>query len=123
MHVADADLDRLTNLAEGRAGAGAALLSQELERAVVVAEGEPLDGFVRLYSTVEFVELSTGRRRTVQLTPPDEADIDASRCSVLAPVGAALIGLSVGDVFRWRGDDGRLRGVTVLRVTHASPSR
>ena len=34
----------------------------------------------------------------------------------LAPVGAALIGLSVGDVFRWEAPDARLREIEVLSI-------
>ena len=35
---------------------------------------------------------------------------------MLAPIGAALIGLSAGDVFRWIGADERTREIEVLAV-------
>ncbi|MGH6998409.1 MAG: GreA/GreB family elongation factor [Phenylobacterium sp.] len=35
---------------------------------------------------------------------------------MLAPIGAALIGLSVGDVFRWEAPDARLREIEVLSI-------
>ena len=34
----------------------------------------------------------------------------------LAAIGAALIGLSVGDVFRWEAPDARLREIEVLSI-------
>ncbi len=52
---------------------------------------------------------------------PHEADVQHSRISVLAPVGSALLGLSVGQSIDWRTPDGRdLR----LRVTavHDQPA-
>jgi regulator of nucleoside diphosphate kinase len=117
--VAEQDYDRLAQLAEGSDGPGARLLGQELDRAIVVEPKRFRRPFVRLYSTVTFYDPSTGQARRLTLTPPDEADIDRGRLSVTAPVGAALIGLSVGDVFSWRADNGRPREVAVVRIAAA----
>ena len=57
-----------------------------------------------------------GRAARVRVGLPGEADMDENRISVLAPVGAALIGLSTGDVFRWAGPDARARAIEVLRI-------
>ncbi len=116
VRVAESDYDRLLNLA-AQDGPGAELLSRELDRAIVVREGQKAPPFVRLGSWVEYRDRLTDRLRRVQLTPPDGADIDAGRMSVLSPVGAALLGLCAGDTFAWTGPDGRPRLITVEAVS------
>jgi regulator of nucleoside diphosphate kinase len=118
VRIADADYERLENLSRAAAGIGPDLLARELDRARIVpdnllkAEGP----FVRLGGRVEYFDLATGAAREVQLSVPEDADIDAGRLSVLSPVGAALIGLSPGDSFGWTGDDGRPRVIVVQQV-------
>jgi regulator of nucleoside diphosphate kinase len=69
-------------------------LADELERARVV--DSPSQAVVRLGSRVRFRDSLNHDARTVTLVMPNEADIDHGRLSVLTPVGAALLGLSVG---------------------------
>jgi regulator of nucleoside diphosphate kinase len=116
VYVAAAEYDRLADLAEAFHGPGARLLAEELERAVVVDPRRTRRGFVRLGSSVSYLDHASGQNRTVTLVLPHEADIDQGRLSVTAPAGAALIGLSAGDVFSWRVDDGRVHELTVLSV-------
>jgi regulator of nucleoside diphosphate kinase len=52
-------------------------------------------------STVRVGDLETGEEETYTLVYPEEADIEANRLSVLAPVGTALIGYRAGDVVEW----------------------
>jgi regulator of nucleoside diphosphate kinase len=65
---------------------------------------------------VTCVEEVSGREHTLVLCWPDEADAAQGRVSVLAPVGAALLGLSVGQRIDWPGPEGSLR----LRVAAVS---
>lgn len=123
VYVAASEFDRLASLAESFPGPGARLLAEELDRAVVVEPRRTRRGFVRLHSTVSYLDHVSGQERTVTLVLPSEADIDQGRLSVTAPAGAALLGLSVGDVFGWRGQDGRLHELTVLRVTDPEAAR
>lgn len=96
---------------------GAVLLLQELERFAIVPDHHDRRlRFVRLGTKVTYRDLPAGRERTVRVGLPGEADVDENRISVLAPVGAALIGLSVGDVFRWIGADERVREIEVLGI-------
>ncbi|MCB2112170.1 MAG: GreA/GreB family elongation factor [Parvularculaceae bacterium] len=93
---------------------GAALLADEIDRATRVrAEA---GGFVRLGSCVVFKDLTNDRVQEAQLTLPKDADISAGRISVLAPVGASLIGLTEGSRFQWIGADGRIRELEILSV-------
>ncbi len=116
VYVTALDYERLENLAKTSETRGARLLAEELERAVVVAEGDVGRRFVQLNSRVEFRDLMTGRTRTVEVVSPHEADIDHNRLSVLTPVGAALIGLPAGETIGLKTEDGRSHVLVVVDV-------
>lgn len=120
IYVAEAEYERLWNLAEANSSRGATLLGDELARAIVLKEDEPPRQFVRLNSVVEFTDLMTGRTRRVQLVLPDAADIDQDRMSVVTPVGAALLGLTPGDSIGLSTEGGRSQ---VLRVANVEDAR
>lgn len=88
-------------------------LLQELERAVVVAADALPRDVVTMHSKVLYVDETTGRRGYVRIVYPAEADARAGRVSVLAPVGAALLGLSVGQAIEWEFPDGGRRRLRV----------
>ena len=92
-------------------------LAQEMERASVVADNSDLRGVVRMGSQVRYCDDKTGEVRDVVLVYPHEADITLKRVSVLTPVGAALIGLSVGQAIEFRTPGDNKRCVTVLGVS------
>ncbi|WBT37715.1 nucleoside diphosphate kinase regulator [Hyphomicrobium sp. DMF-1] len=92
-------------------------LLRELARASVVPEGEVPANVVRMNSRVEFV-LDDTDRRCVEIVYPREADIDAGKISILTPVGAALIGLSPGQMMMLEGNDGRPHKLRVISVVH-----
>lgn len=120
--VEAAHADRLADLAEataGRAPEVAAFLLGELERARIVAR-LPAD-VVTIGSWVTYTDRASGESRTVQLVYPDRADIAAGRVSVLTPVGAALLGLSVGQAMGWRTRTGAARDLVVTAVSHEPP--
>ena len=54
------------------------------------------------HSRVELVVTATGRRPVLTLGDPADADPALGCVSVLSPVGAALLGLRVGALARWR---------------------
>ena len=54
------------------------------------------------------------------LVYPEEADMEKSCLSVLTPVGAALIGLKVGQSIRWRTRADEERTLTVREVSQRS---
>jgi len=56
----------------------------------------------------------------VQLVYPAEANISEGRVSVLTLIGAALIGLRVGQSISWPTRRGEERRLTVLRVARAA---
>jgi len=119
--VSGIDLDRLERLvsAAGPQSRTADFLAREIARATIVPSGFLLRGVVTMGSEVEFRDDATGRSRTVNLVYPDQADLEGGRLSVLSPVGAALIGLSVGQSIEWQTPTGGWRSLTVLRVGDA----
>ena len=74
-------------------------LLEEIERADVRALAEMPADVVTLGSEVTFRR--DDRTEEVQIVTPEEADIDRRRISVLTPVGAALLGLRVGQRIAW----------------------
>ncbi len=112
------DYDRLSDLARAAADAmpdQVAALTEELERAEIVAEGRPAE-IVCMGSAVTFRDDSTGKTETVTLVYPGDADISRHRVSVMTPIGTALIGLGTGDSITWATRSGEVRLLTVLDV-------
>lgn len=117
--VSGMDFDRLDRLAAAAAGSfprTADFLAREIARATIAPSGFVLRGVVTMGAQVEFRDDTTDQARTVTLVYPDEADLDAGKLSVLSPVGAALIGLSVGQSIEWQTPTGGWRSLTVLHV-------
>ena len=78
-----------------------AALAGELRRARVVPRSRIPRDVVTMNSTVRVRDQETGEEETYTLVYPREADIEANRLSVLAPVGTALLGYRAGDVVEW----------------------
>lgn len=92
------------------------LLQAELDRASVTADDALPGDVVAMHSTVVYKDRAMGTTSTVTLVYPHEADIAQNRISILAPVGAALIGLKVGQSITWPLPGGRSKEVEVLEV-------
>ena len=93
-------------------------LAREMERASVVTNNSDLRGVVRMGSQVRYCDDATGEVRNVVLVYPHEADIALKRVSVLTPVGAALIGLSVGQAIEFQTPGYNKRSLTLLAVSN-----
>jgi regulator of nucleoside diphosphate kinase len=109
-------LSILARAAEASMPDVAAVLSEELERAHVLAKGRHPEHIVCMGCEVEFRDDTTGKVQTVMLVYPDEADISKGKISVLTPIGTALIGLHAGHSIAWETRTGDLRTLTVLAV-------
>lgn len=121
IHVARSDMERLRALveqhSEGRDAVAAERLGAELDRAVVVDQLPP--GVVGPGSRVRFEDENTHVVRETVLVYPGGADVSAGRISVLAPIGAALLGLAAGDTIAWPLPDGREAQLRILAVEPA----
>jgi len=74
--------------------------------------GLPQD-VVTLNSHVVYSDETAGVKQLVTIVYPADADEDEGRVSVLAPVGIALLGLSVGEAIEWDFPDGSRRTLRV----------
>jgi regulator of nucleoside diphosphate kinase len=88
------------------------LLERELERAIVLAPQEIPPTVVTMNSQVQVVDPDTEERSCLTLVFPSMAGIESGRVSVLAPLGAALLGSSEGAPVTWRTP----RGTRRLRI-------
>lgn len=87
---------------------------------VVIVSESDYEVLSRLGSHPELqreLERATGVRRRVSVVHPLDADSAEGRISVLAPVGTALLGLSVGQAIEWQFPDGSRRRLRVEDVT------
>lgn len=92
-------------------------LRSELDRAIVVPSESIPPGIVTMGARVRYRDQQTGDIREVELVYPEDADPALARVSVLAPVGAALLGLAEGQEIDWDFPDGTLRRLTVVAVS------
>lgn len=116
IYLRKSDYQQISALLENTDSAVADALWQELDRARVVDDSALPANTVAMQSQVVFVDLDSGEHMQVELVYPSQADIAAGRVSILAPVGAALIGLSVGQQIDWPLANGRHRRLQVVSV-------
>lgn len=110
------DFEKLSNLVAMVRSEVGELLEEELGRAKVVANEELPEDVVSMNSKVVFKDLESGQEKVVTLVFPNEANVQEGKISVLAPVGAALIGLRVGQVIDWPMPGGREKKFKVTSI-------
>ena len=91
-------------------------LVEEIERADLRPPEKMPHDVVTLGSEVTYRQ--NERTETVRIVAPEDVDIDRRQISVLTPVGAALLGLSVGDTIEWPLPNARSRRLRVVAVTY-----
>ena len=90
---------------------GGEVESRHFGHAVVVEPTKIPPDVVTMNSRVRFEDLDTG-------VYPKDADVNEGRVSVLAPVGSALLGLSVGQSIQWPLPGEKNRHLRVVSVTY-----
>lgn len=113
------DANRLRNIAEAASEKypqTTDFLAREIDRAEILPDTRLLPGLVTMDSEVTFRDDISTQERSVTLVYPDSANVDAGKISILTPIGAALIGLSVGQTIEFQTPGGRWRSLTVLKV-------
>jgi regulator of nucleoside diphosphate kinase len=118
--VTTLDLERIEELLDSDASRrlpGVAALKYELERANVIEPHEVPPGLVTMNSTVLCRDESMMSEYELTLVYPNAAN-QPNRVSILAPVGSALLGLSVGQEISWQVPGGRTLQLRVLEVRY-----
>ena len=94
-------------------------LLEELDRAVIVDPRNMPGDVITMNSRAEMRDLDSGETVAFTLVFPSEANIDEEKISVLAPIGAGMLGYRIGDQFEWKVPGG-LRRMKVTKV-HYQP--
>lgn len=94
-------IDRLLEKPEFASLPVADALNEELDRAQMCTPETMPHDVVTMNSQVKFRNLTTGEELTRTLVYPAQMTDSSMQLSVLAPVGAALLGLRTGDTIHW----------------------
>jgi regulator of nucleoside diphosphate kinase len=122
IHVTESDMHRLRDLissahsGDNRDRPYLSALASELDQAVVLSPDEIAPDVVTMNSRVR---LRDGRRTWIMtLVFPELAEPDEGNISVLAPLGAAILGCGVGQRVTFRVPDGETRSCDILAVLY-----
>lgn len=119
--INDFDAERIDRLLEQPAYANspvASALNDELDRAQMCSPQDMPADVVTMNSEVKFRDLSNGEERVRTLVFPANLTDSSTQLSVLAPVGAALLGLRVGDTINWALPGGATTHLEVLALNY-----
>ena len=123
IHVTSQDKQRLEDLlaevevSDPRKQGDLKALVEELRRAVIVEPKDVSRDVITMNSRAEIRDLKSGETVVFTLVFPSEANIEEERISVLAPIGAGMLGYRVGDEFEWNVPGG-LRRMKVTKVEY-----
>jgi len=97
---------------------GVLALQDELDRADQVGHEEVPAGVVTMNSRVHCREEASGKDYHLTLVYPKDANADEGKISILAPIGSALLGLSVGEQIDWPAPGGKTLKLKLLEVEY-----
>ena len=115
IYITEFDLERLRTLLQEaqytnyRKSIYLDKLQQEINRAIIVAPKEIPGDVVTMNSTISLEDLDTREEEIFTLVFPENADLNQGKISIFAPIGTALLGYKVGDIFEWEVPDGKRR--------------
>jgi regulator of nucleoside diphosphate kinase len=97
------------------------LLENELKRAQIVPPEKVPSDVITMNTRAEFLDLESGERMEFTLVLSADANMNDGKISVLAPLGTAMLGYRVGDIFEWPVPYG-IRHLKIIKV-HFQPER
>ncbi len=119
--INERDAERIDMLLEQPAFANltvARALNDELDRALICAPADMPADVVTMNSQVRFRDLVSGEEHTRTLVFPAKLTDSTHQLSVMAPIGAALLGVKVGDTINWDLPGGNETRVEVLELLY-----
>jgi len=111
-------LDTLLAQAAYASGPVAEALNDELDRAEILPPQEIPADVVTMNSKVRFTEGNEGEEHVRTLVYPAALKDTDEQLSVMAPLGAALLGLRVGSSITWTMPNGKESLVKVLELLY-----
>ena len=118
--LSESDFGKLSALLKIARSEHSEFLEQELDRAAIVPDHELPADVVTMNSLVRYLDIESGDEASALLVYPHEANVEKGWVSVLAPLGAALIGLRSGQNIRWPLPGGREKSLKVLSIVRAT---
>ncbi len=94
-----------------------ALLTQELDRAII-NKGDLLDKtIIRINSHVVIEDVAINKPMKIQIVLPSQSNIKEGKVSILAPLCIALIGFKENDEVEWQLPSG-IKNLKIIAVTN-----
>lgn len=93
-------------------------LNVELERAEILPSDQIPDNVVTMNSRVHFYDLTRQEKHIRTLVYPARLKDSSEQLSVMAPLGAALLGLHVGSEISWTLPSGDETRIKVLELVY-----
>lgn len=118
--ISQQDLQRLETMLEHQSKLTPTMqhLEDELARADVVAPQEIPENVVTMNARVKITIAPANEPTEIILVYPHDFRGDKEQVNVLAPVGAAILGLSEGQEIEWPQPDGHLMKVKIEKVLY-----
>ena len=119
--INELDAERLDSLLEQPAFADSPIaeaLNEELDRADIVTPADIPANIVTMNSKVRFMDLKNNEERIRTLVYPASLKDSVTELSVMAPMGAALLGLAINDEISWQLPNGLETKVKVLEILY-----
>ena len=92
-------------------------LVEELRRATIIDPKEVPADVITMNSRADMLDLDSGETVAFTLVFPSEANVEEGKISVLAPIGAGMLGYRMGDQFKWKVPAG-IRRMKVMNVQY-----
>lgn len=124
IYITELDLERLTRLIENAMDSDdqgdreyLQKLQEELDYGKIVPSTRIPKDVITMNSRARLVDQDTKAVQEFTLVFPEDADVAKGKISILAPIGTAMLGYRVGDVFEWDVPAGRRR-LKVEEITY-----
>lgn len=115
--VTSQDFDRVQEAMSSASGIEVDRLDSELARAQIIDPKDAPRSLVTMNSQVTYEDVKAGKRHSVRLVYPWDANATKDQISVLAPLGSALLGLREGQEIEWTMPGG-VRRIKVVEVAY-----
>ncbi len=96
-----------------------ALLTQELDRAIIKKEGVLDESIIRINSHVTVEDIKTKQQMNIQIVMPSQSNIKDGKVSILAPLSVAIIGFKENDEVEWQLPAG-IKNLKIINVTNTA---
>jgi len=116
--ITEKDLLRLKNILSFQKSDEFENLEIELERAKIITDANVPDDLVTMNSKFRFLNIQENKEMVITIVYPHESNFAEGKISVLASLGAALIGLREGQEINWMFPDGKTRTLKILEVLY-----